>query len=410
MNTSSKISYLISHYPAISHTFILREVRHLRSMGVELDVASINDTDRPDEKLTEEEKIEKAITLYIKNKGLSGLLKAFSKQFLKQPITVIRSFFFAARLNGLDLKALLYNLFYLAEALIVAEWMADNDSHHIHVHFSSEAATVGLLVKQLNGCSYSIYVHGPDEFYDVSKYVLSKKIENADFIFCISDFARSQLMKLSDFSHWHKFIVRRLGVDTEKFTPTTIEKQGPATILCVGRLCPAKGQHILLMAAKAMLDRDLDFRIIFVGDGPDRSSLETLASDLKLNDYVEFTGAVNHDEVHHYYQQADIFCLPSFAEGIPIVLMEAMAQEIPCVTTHITGIPELIDDGQDGLLTTPSNAENLAAALQQLILDKKFAGSIGAAGREKILSKYNLGNNTTRFAEKFVALLDQKSS
>ena len=188
--------------------------------------------------------------------------------------------------------------------------------------------------------------------------------------------------------------------------PAQTAKKDPANILCVGRLCPAKGQHILLLAGKALMEKGLDFKIVLVGDGPDKASLESLAGRLQLGSNVFFAGAVNHDEVHAYYQQADIFCLPSFAEGIPIVLMEAMAQEIPAVTTHITGIPELINNGQDGILTAPSNIEQLAAALEKLILDKEFAKSIGAAGRKKVLAKYNLDKNTTFFAEKFVAMLE----
>ncbi len=407
----AKISYLISHYPAISHTFILREVLHLKSMGVDLQVTSINSPDRENNKLTQEEITEQELVYYIKQQGISGALKALAAQ-IKTPVNLLKTFFFALKLNGTDLHKTLYNIFYFVEAMIVAEWMKQNNSKHIHVHFASEAATVGLLVKKLTDCSYSIYVHGPDEFYNVSNYALSSKIKYADFIFCISDFAKSQLMKISDYQYWDKFIVCRLGVDTDKFKPdgnTSRNKtQSPASILCVGRLCPAKGQHILLQAAKLLIDKGVKFTLTLVGDGPDRESLESLTAKLGLGNKVEFTGSVNHDEVHQYYRQADVFCLPSFAEGIPIVLMEAMAQEIPVVTTRITGIPELIDDQQDGILTTPANIEELAIALEVLITDRKFAQDIGVAGRKKVLDKYHLENNTTLFAEKFISLLDSR--
>lgn len=408
MNNLPSVSYLISRYPAISHTFILREILHLKSRGMQIHTASVNATDRPDERLTQEERDEKSLTWYVKRQGVTGAAKAIGHCLLKRPGALLRTFAYCFRLGGTDARQWLYHLFYLVEAAIVARWMDENNSRHLHVHFGSEVATVGLLVKSLNRCRLSIYIHGPDEFYDASKYLLEEKTRVADRIFCISNFARSQMMKLSDYRHWKKYEVCRLGVDTDTFAPAKKTDAKVKTVIAVGRLCPAKGQHILLLAMKQVLDNGQKFRLIIVGDGPDRESLQTLTHALQLDDHVEFTGAVNHDEVHHYYQQADVFCLPSFAEGIPIVLMEAMAQQIPCVTTRITGIPELIDDGVDGLLVAPSSIDELSDALQKLLADDTLRETIGKAARKKVQTNYNIQKNTDYFAERLAAYLERE--
>jgi len=374
----TKISYLISRYPAISHTFILREVLHLKKMGFALITASVNESQRERERLTSEEQSEQDCTYYIKAAGIVGAIKAAFGLLLRRPLNVFKAEAYAIRTAGLDLKKQVYHQFYFIEALMVANWMDANDSDRLHIHFASSPATVGIFVKKLNGCFLSITVHGPDEFYVTGQHLLEEKIKVADKLFCISDFARSQLMKLSEFEHWRKFQVCRLGVDVDKFKRAEREKNTVPQILSVGRLCPAKGQHLLVQAAKILVDRQVEFSLVLVGDGPDAASLKSLAAKLKVESYINFVGSVNHDEVQGYYDSSDIFCLPSFAEGIPIVLMEAMAKEIPCVTSRIVGIPELIDDQVDGLLTPPSNIDAIADALQLLIRDETLRAELGA--------------------------------
>ncbi len=406
---NTKISYLISRYPAISHTFILREVLHLKSMGLELITASINKTNRNDEKLTQEEVEEKKLTYYVKADGLIGAIKSKTALVFRSPLKLFKTFFYAIKTAGPNLKMQLYHQLYLIEAIMVAEWMHKNSSNNLHVHFASEVATVGMFVKKLNDCHLSITAHGPDEFYNADKYLLGEKINSADKIFCISDFARSQLMKLSEYDQWGKFCVTRLGVNVDAFKPSTGSTNQSPNILSVGRLCPAKAQHILIEAAAILAKAGLDFTVTFVGDGPDRSSLEELCKSLSLNEIITFTGSVNHDEVKGFYDKCDIFCLPSFAEGIPIVLMEAMSKEIPCVTSRITGIPELIDSGVDGFLTAPSNAEELARALQKLIENNALRVETGKAARTKVIEKYHLENNMSYFGEKLEEAVTRKN-
>jgi glycosyltransferase involved in cell wall biosynthesis len=248
---------------------------------------------------------------------------------------------------------------------------------------------------------YSLTVHGPDEFYGVEEFYLRQKIQRAKFILCISDFCRSQLMRVVDPEHWDKMYVVRLGVDPRVFFPAGKEREPEKAleVLCVGRLVASKGQLILLRACELMLSRGYSFRLRLVGAGPNRKRLETFAAQKGLP--VVFEGARNHEETRQLLGCADVFALASFAEGVPVALMEAMAMEIPCVSTCIAGIPELIRDGLEGLLVPASSAEALALALQRLLDDPFLRRSLGVAASKRVFEQYNLPQNVCSMARIF---------
>lgn len=401
MTKPTSIAYLVSQYPGISHTFILREIVALRQLGFEISTASINPPDRPSSQLTEEERSEAARTLYIKQVPALRVLTSHLRGFAARPWRYLTALFFAVRLGRTDLKGMLYGVFYFAEAVLVTEWMRKAQQRHLHVHFATPASAVGLIAAQLSGCGLSITVHGPDEFYDVTQYQLAAKIQGASFLCTIGKFARSQLMKLSPVAQWEKFEVTPLGVDPAKFSPQPHQSDDGFEVLCVGRLVPAKGQHILLTAMRELVARGRSIRLRVVGDGPDRNALEQQARRLGVAEHVCFEGAVNQDRIRDFYGRAHAFVLPSFAEGIPVVLMEAMAMQLPCITTRITGIPELIRDGIDGLLVTPSDHLELADAIERLIGDPGLCFALGRSGRERVMAKYDLATNTRKLAEVF---------
>ena len=397
-----RMAYLVSRYPAISHTFILREVAALRERNFEICVASINEPDRPLERLTEAERAEAGTTFYLKRAGAVGALVANLDAFLTRPVAYLRGLFEALQLGGWDLRKVLYCLFYFVEALMIGRWMCRLGLRHIHVHFATPASTVALLLTHVFPATMSITVHGPDEFFDVTGYCLRQKIERAAFVCCIGNFARSQLMRLCDRKHWPKFEITPLGVDTTHYLPRPFkEASSPFEVLCVGRLVPAKGQQVLLAAINKLVGENREVRVRIVGDGPDEQCLKSLAASFQLNGRVIFEGAVNQDRIQSLYATADVFALSSFAEGIPVVLMEAMAMEIPCVTTFVAGIPELIRDGTDGILVPPSSHDELAAAIVRLMDDLGARRGVGAAGRQRVLEKYDLNRNVDRLAGVF---------
>ncbi len=396
------IAYLISRYPTLSMIFVLREVLELRALGFRIDTASINPPDRTPEQLTAEEAEEAARTYCVKSHGLTGAAKAHVLALLRNFIGYWRGLGLAFGLSGLDLKRLFFNLMYFTEALMVGQWMRRSKQKHLHVHLAQQVATVGLFVCRVFGFGFSMTVHGPDEFYDSQGQYLAQKIAAADFIICISSYTRSQLMKCSPYIHWNKFIVSRLGVDAQLFSPQ-LKKTVPEIfeILCVGRLIPAKGQHLLMDAVQRLTQQGRRVRLRLVGDGPDESSLRKQAAQIQIPEGVVFEGAVNQDHIRTHYAATDLFCLPSFAEGLPVVLMEAMAMEIPCVATQITGIPELIRNGIEGLLVPPSDLEALVEALGRLMDDAALRQRFAASGRARILEHYDLQRNVKELAGHF---------
>lgn len=401
-----RLGYLVSCYPAVSHTFILREVLQLRKMGFEIESASINNPDRAQSAMNLEELAETSQTYYVKKAGIGGAFIAHLVG-LVHPLCYLRSLMFALRLGGSNVHQILFGLFYFTEALMLDRWMKSRNIHHLHVHFATAASNVALILKHYAPITLSLTVHGPDEFYDTRGQWLTQKIAAADFIICIGSFARSQLMYLSPQDQWEKFYECPLGVDPEFYNPPKHNKSPlksnnePFTILCVGRLVAAKGQRILIDACAEIAANGQQIRLVLIGSGPDEAALKAKVTAANLSSLVHFTGALNQQEVREWYQKADLFALASFAEGIPVVLMEAMASGLPCVSTRITGIPELIRDGIDGLLVSPSSCAELVDAIKLLIADEDLRQQLALSGRARIEDKYEITKNITHLGQIF---------
>jgi colanic acid/amylovoran biosynthesis glycosyltransferase len=396
-----RMAYFLSRYPAVSHTFFLKEILGLRRMGFEIDVASVNPPDRPITDLPPREAEEAGRTYYLKHATLWEVLFVIMTVTLVRPAVAFRGLRASLRLGRGDIHRKIYALFYMIEAFLLGRWMRQRDLSHLHVHFGGAVATVAMIAAETWGLDYSLTIHGPEEFYEVDDCYLPRKIEQAKFIFCISNFSRSQLMKYCDPAHWDKMHVVRLGVDPEEFRPALRSGNAFLEIVCVGRLVPAKGQHILLRAFSRLQAKGHAAHLTFVGNGPDLPSLEREVAEKGLDGSVTFRGALNHDETRRQLAQSDIFALASFAEGVPVALMEAMAMAIPCVSTSVAGIPELIRDQQDGLLVPPSSVECLEAALESLLTSRDLRERLGAAGRTRVIERYNLPVNLKVLASSF---------
>jgi len=400
---SRSIAYLVSRYPTLSMIFVLREVLALRALGLRIETASINPPDRPPEELTPQERDEATRTYCVKCHGLAGATAAHAKTLLGNFAGYLRGLALAFRLAGLDLRRLFLNLAYFTEGLMVGQWMQRNGLRHLHVHLASQAASVGLFTQRVFRVGYSLTVHGPDEFLDVRGQYLTQKIASAGFIVCISSYTRSQLMNLSPCANWEKLIVVRLGVDPAHFSPQpNPTPRDVFEILCVGRLTPAKGQHVLIDAVERLTQQGRRLRLRLAGNGPDDASLRECAARLANPESIVFEGAVNQDRIRDLYANADVFCLPSFAEGLPVVLMEAMAMQLPCVSTTIAGIPELIRDNIDGLLVAPGDPKTLAEALTRLMDDADLRNRLALSGRARVLEQYDLSRNVDALAAVFI--------
>jgi colanic acid/amylovoran biosynthesis glycosyltransferase len=395
-----RLAYLLSAYPAISHTFFLNEIAELRKRGFSIDVASINKPHWPSDSISGQVSGALASTFYIKDGKPLQIGLILLGIFLTSPVVVWRGIRSLGQLGDRGASAKVYSLFYLAEALILGDWLRRRGHTHLHIHFGGPVATVGMLTSIAWEIPYSITIHGPEEFYGIDQSYLRKKVEKATFVLCISDYCRSQLMKLSEPTQWNKLQVVRLGVDVHLFTPSLSRKRGDCLeLVCVGRLVPDKGQLVLLRALSRLLFSGHRLRLRLIGDGIDRRRLEAFILENNLRDSVILEGALSHEATRRLLGEADIFVLASFAEGLPIALMEAMAMEIPCVSTYVAGIPELIRSEVDGLLVPASSEEALVETLERLICNPGLRSALARSGRQRVLDLYDLQANVGFLAE-----------
>ena len=387
-----RLAYLISQYPTITHSFILREIRGLRDRGFDVEVISIRPPDRPWDKLSEVEQSEARITFCVIGAGVGAIMAAHLSTFFSRPLAYLAGWFYAIRLAGADLRKALSHTFYFAEAIVVGWRLRRRRLTHLHAHFSS---TVALFLARVFPITFSATIHGSDEFVDPVGFHLREKVAAAKFICAISDYGASQLMKASDPEHWHKLEVSRLGVDTSVFLPRPRRPNPvPMELLSVGSLVPPKGYPILISAmARLVRESRGHIRLRIVGEGAARSGLQRMIAQRGLESVVTLVGSRHQEELRELYRETDLFVLASFAEGIPVVLMEAMAMEIPCVATWITGIPELIRHGVDGWLVPPGNERELAGAIAHLLADADLRQALGKSARNRVRQQYELARN-----------------
>ena len=394
-----KIAYLLSQYPAVSHTFFLSEIAALRQRGFVIETASINPVSPPLDGFSAAETDASAQTFYLKSGSRALHLLRLLAITARHPLVVQRGIREALRLAPGNVPATLYALFYLAEALLLGAWMHRRGCQHLHVHFAGPVATVALLASVAWQMPFSLTVHGPDEFYDVTPFYLRRKLERASFVLCISDFCRSQLLRIGPPAFAGKLHVCRLGVDDALFLPVPRQPSPTTRLICVGRLHPSKGQEILLAAVLRLKVMGYSLHLDLVGGGPDQTRIEqTIAAD-GLSAEVTLHGATSHARTRTLLQQADLFVLASFAEGVPVALMEAMAMQIPCISTFVAGIPELIRPEVEGLLVPPASVDKLTQAIQSLLDDSALRHTLATAGRAKVLADYNLARNADHLAD-----------
>ncbi len=335
-----RVAYLSSRYPAISHTFIQREVAALRRRGVEVQTFSVRAT--PDsELLTDVDTVEASTTTSILPISPTRLINVHGRAFLRSPGRYSATLRDSWRLKTGGAKSALWRVFYFAEAIVLHRELESRGLRHLHVHFANVGADIAMLITRYadrpkDRWTWSFTMHGPTEFYATDRHRLGEKVASADGVVCISDFARSQLMRCSDPSHWPKLEVVHCGIDVDRFdSPIRLGAVGRLDVLFVGRLVADKGPEIAIHAIARARASGRDIRLTIVGDGPERGRLESQVEALGLQEAISFEGSVGQDRIGDYFHSCDAFCLPSFAEGVLIVLMEAMAMRRPVVTTPV---------------------------------------------------------------------------
>lgn len=394
------IAYLINQYPKVSHSFIRREISALEAMG--LSIARFSLRSRQSELVDAADKLELEKTRVVLAVGIWGLLSNLLLVTITRPRRCWQAFILTCKVGWRSERGIWRHLAYWAEACVLVRWFSEAKITHIHAHFGTNSTTVAMLCSLLAEIPYSFTIHGPEEFDKAVVIALEEKIKRAAFVVAISYFCRSQIYRLCDWKQWSKIHVIHCGIDSSYLHQPLVEIPDVATLVCVGRLSQDKGQMLLIKAASQLAAEGLDFKLILVGDGLLRQELETAIAAFGLSEKVQITGWATGSEVQNYIINSRVFVLPSFAEGLPVVLMEALALGRPVISTYVAGIPELVEPGKHGWLVAAGSVVALKQAMRQAIqCPVTELAQMGKAGRERVVQQYN----TAVEANKLGALL-----
>lgn len=394
-----RVAYLTNAYPKVSHSFIRREILALERQGFDVMRISIRPSDGalPDA----EDRVEAQKTSVLLDGHPVHLVGAMVRS-VGRPARFLRALGLAVSTGFRSTAGVGRSLAYLAEACQLSRLLQRAGIRHVHVHFGTNPAAVARLSRQLSGITYSLTLHGPDEFDAPQSLLLSEKIASASFVIAVSSFGRGQLMRWSPEDDWPKIKVIRCGVDRQLIDHPAPRKDPvslpwPRTLVCVARLSPQKGLS-LLMEAIAEVAQEHRFRVRIVGDGELRPQLEAQVAALGLQDRVALLGWKGAQDVRREILNARALILPSVAEGLPVVLMEALALGRPVIATCIAGIPELVDE-RCGWLIPAGSAPALAAAIREALeCPTEELAHMGAEGRSRVLRHHNADRNAVQLA------------
>lgn len=395
-----RIAYLINQYPAVSHSFIRREILALERQGHE--VLRISVRGWGDAQQGKEDRLEHTRTRYVLRGGAMPLLFAFLRILTSHPIRLVRTIGLVWTVSRQADRPLPVHLIYLLEACLILLWLRAAKTEHLHAHFGTNSAEVAMLVRELGGPRWSFTAHGPEE-YDRAKFIaLPEKIRRADFVVAVSSFGRSQLFRNVSQEHWEKIQVVHCGIEQAFYKAALNQPGSENRLICVGRLCEQKGQLLLIDAARQLSERGTQFELVLAGDGEMRGEIETLIARYKLQNVVRITGWISSDRVRDEILAARALVLPSFAEGLPVVLMEAMSLGRPVISTYVAGIPELIATNEHGWLVPAGDVGALASALQAC-LDAPLEAitRMGEASRARVLERHDVDKEAAKLADLF---------
>lgn len=396
------VAYVINQYPKVSHSFIRREIQALeRDVTVSRyairgwdDGTLIDPADRE----------EQSRTNYVLQQSPVKLLAALFSAIARNPRSLLAAFGCMISMMRRSKSRRLVHLAYLVEAAVIADWALNAGVDHIHAHFGTNSAEVAMLAHHLTGLPYSFTVHGPEEFDKPVELGLSEKIKDARFVCVISSYGRSQLWRWIPYSEWSKIKLVHCGLDTQFSANVPTRPTSQNRLVCVGRLCEQKGQLLLVDAIGHLTSEGTNVELVLAGDGEMRNNIEKRIADLNLTDRISITGWVDSDRIVHEIKQARALVLPSFAEGIPVVLMEAMGLERPVISTYVGGVPELVKDGVSGWLIPAGDLAALVQAIKACLETSDDAlATMGRNARHTALKDHNIETECEKLANLFLS-------
>lgn len=392
------VAYLVNQYPQPSHSFIRREIRALEEQGYDVERFTVRSYDG--KLVDEQDRAEKNRTTAILDVGAFRIGLVVMQTFIAGPRLFLRALKLARQLGKRSDRGALLNLVYFAEACVLLKLLHERGIEHVHAHFGTNSTTVAMLCRELGGPQYSFTVHGPEEFDKPEFLHLGEKIERSAFVVAISEYGRSQLYRQCSHEHWRKIEVVRCGVDAQFHDVEPTPPSEEPRLVCVARLHEQKGLPMLVDAAARLKAEGFDFRIDVIGDGPLRGELEAKIATLKLTEHVRLLGWRSSAEVRDALIRSRAMVLPSFAEGLPVVIMEALALHRPVVSTYVAGIPELVEDGFDGWLVPAGAIEPLVAAMREVLeASVEELAMMGAEGARRVSERHRASTEATRLAD-----------
>jgi colanic acid/amylovoran biosynthesis glycosyltransferase len=396
-----RIAYFASLYPYASDTYVRNEVETLRRKGFDVRTFAVR---RPPDSWLVDQKIqaEAHSTQYVLSGAIPRLVIAFLLTVLTKPIRLIQSFGLVWRSHSPGILNRFRQFAYVCQGALLSRLLLQSRIEHLHNHVAENSATVAMVASQLSGIPFSMTVHGPGIFYHPRAWGLAEKVKRSSFTACITEFCRSQCMVFADPKYWNRLFVIRCGLLDEFILSHPKPIVDSNSFVCVGRLCAEKGFLLLFEAVSCLVQQGNDLHLVVIGDGPLRKELESFVVRRNLGGNIKMLGWQSTSSVREYLNSSRGLVLPSFAEGLPIVIMEALAMARPVITSWITGIPELVEHGKNGWLIPAGSEEHLVNALKEAIdtpTDQLF--EFGLHGREKVIRLHNSSSEVEKLAELF---------
>ncbi len=396
------IAYLVNQYPKVSHSFIRREILALERQGVSVQRFAMRGWEA--EVADADDEYERARTRYVLRGGVRSLLWPSLHAFLTAPFRFVEALKLTFRMARRADRSLAYHIVYLAQACLLRAWLQQSGVVHMHAHFGTNPAEVAMLVRVLGGPPFSFTVHGPEEFDKAEFLKLGEKIERSKFVVAISSYGRSQLYRWAGADAWPKIKVVHCGLEAAFHSGGDVSLPTEARLVCVGRLCEQKGQLLLIEAMHRLLLSGIAFQLVLAGDGEMRPDIERSIDRFGLRHAVRVTGWIGAAQVRSEILAARALVLASFAEGLPVVLMEAMALGRPVIATFVAGIPELVLDGDTGWLVPAGDVAVLADAIATcLAAAPEELSEMGRRGRARALARHDVDLSAARLAALFAA-------
>ena len=380
-------------HPVTSQTFVRTEILAHEAVGQRVSRFSVRPWDWGGATLVDPDDLEEARqTTVLLSGGLAGLLGPAMAEMIRRPFGAFRALVMAMRLVIQGGPKRFYNFVYFIEAAKLCALSRAAGVTHVHCHFSANTASVALLANRMGGPGYSFTVHGPDELPGMRENGIVPKVRHATAVAAITDYCRRTILAATEGEGADKVHIVRCGLELGRFQPTPVPEDSK-TLVCVGRLCPQKAQTLLVEAAARLKQSHPDLRILLIGDGETRPEVETMLEREGLRDRVVLHGWANGDEVRAAISAARALILPSFAEGLPMVIMEAMALGRPVISTRIAGIPELLDD-TCGWIVDAGDVAALAASIAACLdASGERLTAMGDEGRRRVEQRHDQAKN-----------------